>query len=34
MSKKELDGFQDSLMVEAEKQDNTEGSDGVQTFVV
>lgn len=34
MSKKELDGFQESLTVEAEKQDNTDGSDGVQTFVV
>lgn len=29
MSKKGLDGFQDSLTVEAEKQGNTEESDGV-----
>lgn len=34
MSKKDLDGFQDSLTVEAEKQGNTEGSDEVQIFVV
>ena len=34
MSKKELDGFQDSLTVDGEKQDNTEGGDGVQIFVV